>query len=185
MSVLSCTCCICWKKQSRLVDGWQINVSSSSFSCNSLHLEHVYFVFHLHTLQNPCFNCVTSFPFTFLFFFVGVRCIPRPERIEPSHDTNPSWFPTYSHLSAITACALLFILLWALRLLELGSLLEKLGVTDGKTLGIVLGDVDGTTVGAELGSLLELKLANRMAKHLDLHSVTWKASSSVQSLAPC
>ena len=88
-------------------------------------------------------------------------------------------------MSAIPACALLFILLWALRLLELGSLLEKLGVTDGKTLGIVLGDVDGTTVGAELGSLLELKLANRMAKHLDLRLVTWKASSSVQSSDPC
>ena len=171
MSVLSCTCCICWKKQSRLVDGWQINVSFSSFSCNSSHLEHVYFVFRLHTLQYPCFICVTSFPCTFLFFFVGVRCIPRPERIEPSHDTNPSWFPTYSRWSAIPACTLLCILLWELRLLELGSLLAKVGA-----FGLVLGDVDGTTVGAELVSLLGLKLGNQMAKHLHSRLVTWKAS---------
>ena len=116
---------------------------------------------------------------------VGVRCIPRPERIEPSHVTNPSWFPTYSHWSAIPACTLLCILLWVLRLLELGSLLKKVGVLDGKAFGLVLGDVDGTTVGAELVSLLRLKLGNQMAKHLDSRLVTWKVSSSVQSSDPC
>ena len=99
---------------------------------------------------------------------VGVRCIPRPERIEPSHDTNPSWFPTYSHWSAIPACVLLFILLWVLGLLELDSLLEKVGVTDGKALGLVLGDVDGTTVDAELGSLLGLNLGDTDGKALGL-----------------
>ena len=106
VSEFRCFIRTCWRKQSRPVDVWQRNVSYPSLSCNCSHNEHVYFVFRLHTLQYPCFNCVVVFTCALCLFYVGVRCIPRPEGTEPSLASKQTC-ESSSSSATLTICLLL------------------------------------------------------------------------------
>ena len=99
VSEFRCFICICLRKQSRPVDVWQINVSFPSLSCTWSHNEHIYFVFRLHTLQYPCFNCVVVFLCALVSFLWGLGVFQ--DLNEPNHHIQANPHLSQNHPLAI------------------------------------------------------------------------------------